>query len=85
MNFLLANVKEHAPLSARAHVDHGVEVITKEDHENRKADRGCVSRLVSLLHLGDYLLLSPSPARSRTFVASVVYAGMVFLAPCVLV
>jgi hypothetical protein len=43
---LLENVKEHAPLSARAHVDHGVEVKTREDHENRAADRGCVSRLV---------------------------------------
>jgi hypothetical protein len=45
------NVKEHATLSARARVDHGVEVKTTEDHENRAADRGCVSRLVLLLHL----------------------------------
>jgi hypothetical protein len=35
------NVKEHAPLSAGPHVDHGVEVKTTEDHENRAADRGC--------------------------------------------
>ena len=41
-----ANVKEHAPLSVGAHVDRGVDVITTEDHENRAADRGCVSRLV---------------------------------------
>jgi hypothetical protein len=41
----LENVKEHATLSARAHVDHGVEVECKKGHENRAADRGCVSRL----------------------------------------
>ena len=35
------NVKEHAPLSAGASVDHGGEVQTKEEHENREADRGC--------------------------------------------
>jgi hypothetical protein len=38
---ILANVKEHAPLSARARVDHGVKVETTEDHVNRAADRGC--------------------------------------------
>ena len=37
----LANVKEHAPLSAGASVDHGVEVQATEDHINRAADRGC--------------------------------------------
>jgi hypothetical protein len=37
----LANVKEHAPLSAGANVDHGVEVETTGEHENRAADRGC--------------------------------------------
>jgi hypothetical protein len=44
-NFL-ANVKEHATLSAGASVDHGVEVGTTQEHVNRAADRGCVSRLV---------------------------------------
>ena len=37
----LANVKEHATLSAGASVDHGVEVETTKDHVNRAADRGC--------------------------------------------
>ena len=37
----LANVKEHATLSAGASVDHGVEVETTGEHENREADRGC--------------------------------------------
>jgi hypothetical protein len=37
----LPNVKEHAPLSARASVDHGVEVENTHEHENRAADRGC--------------------------------------------
>ena len=37
----LPNVKEHAPLSARASVDHGVEVNTTGEHVNRAADRGC--------------------------------------------
>ena len=37
----IANVKEHATLSAGAHVNHGVEVRITEDHENRAADRGC--------------------------------------------
>jgi hypothetical protein len=46
----LPNVKEHATLSARARVDHGVEVKTIGEHVNRAADRGCVSRLVGLLH-----------------------------------
>ncbi len=44
----LENVKEHATLSARARVDHGVDVDTTEKHVNRTADRGCVSRLVRL-------------------------------------
>lgn len=35
------NVKEHAPLLARASVDHGVGVETKVKHENRAADRDC--------------------------------------------
>ena len=50
-NILLPNVKEHATLSARASVDHGVDVRTTKRHVNRAADRGCVSRLVRLLHL----------------------------------
>ena len=37
----LPNVKEHATLSARASVDHGVEVETTGKHVNRAADRGC--------------------------------------------
>jgi hypothetical protein len=45
----LSNVKEHATLSAGASVDHGVEVKTTKDHDNRAADRGCVSRLVRFL------------------------------------
>ena len=45
----LHNVKEHAPLSARASVDHGVGIECREGHVNRAADRGCVSRLVVLL------------------------------------
>jgi hypothetical protein len=48
--FILSqNVKEHATLSARASVDDGVEVECRKGHENRAADRGCVSRLVRLL------------------------------------
>jgi len=39
--YFLENVKEHATLSAGASVDHGVEVVTMEDHVNRAADRGC--------------------------------------------
>jgi hypothetical protein len=35
------DVKEHATLSAGAHVDHGVEVENKGEHVNRAADRGC--------------------------------------------
>ena len=42
----MPNVKEHATLSAGAHVDHGVDVEVTKDHVNRAADRGCVSRLV---------------------------------------
>ncbi len=41
MHDFLPNVKEHAPLSAGASVDHGVEVETTGEHENRAADRGC--------------------------------------------
>ena len=37
----LQNVKEHAPLSAGASVDHGVEVEITEEHVNKAADRGC--------------------------------------------
>ena len=46
---LLENVKEHATLSAGASVDHGVEVECRKGHENRAADRGCVSRLVRVI------------------------------------
>lgn len=35
------NVKEHAPLSAGANVDHGVDVEITGKHVNRAADRGC--------------------------------------------
>ena len=44
----MANAKEHATLSARARVDHGVEVRARKWHVNRAADGGCVSRLVGL-------------------------------------
>ena len=48
------NVKEHAPLSAGASVDHGVEGETREDHVNRAADRGCCvsSCSASEIHFG---------------------------------
>jgi len=48
-DFFLANVKEHAPLSARASVDHGVDVETTDEHVNRAADRGCSVSSCSLL------------------------------------
>jgi hypothetical protein len=38
---LLANVKEHAPLSARAGVDRADGVVTTDKHVNKAADRGC--------------------------------------------
>jgi hypothetical protein len=38
---ILPNVKEHAPLSAGASVDHGVDVETTGEHANRAANRGC--------------------------------------------
>lgn len=47
--FFLPNVKEHAPLSAGAGVDHGVGVETTGEHENRAADRGCCVSSCSLL------------------------------------
>ena len=37
----LHSAKEHAPLSAGANVDHGVDFITASEHENRAADRDC--------------------------------------------
>jgi hypothetical protein len=43
---LEANAKEHATLSAGASVERGVGVEATQEHENRAADRGCVSRLV---------------------------------------
>jgi hypothetical protein len=55
VNSYLSNVKEHAPLSARPCVDHGLEVRTTEDHENRAADRGCC---VSTCSASDYHLAS---------------------------
>ena len=44
---------------AEASVDHVVKVTYTEEHENRAADWGCVSRLVRLLH-SVWLLLSES-------------------------
>jgi hypothetical protein len=43
----LPNVKAHAPLPARAGVDHGVDVKTTGNLGNRTAGRGCMTRLVS--------------------------------------
>ena len=37
----MPNVKEHAPLSAGASVDHEVVVGITDEHVNRAADRGC--------------------------------------------
>jgi hypothetical protein len=51
LQFSPTNVKEHAPLSAGARVDHGVEVETTEEHGNMAADRGCC---VSTCSLSDY-------------------------------
>ncbi len=68
MSILLANVKEHAPLSAGANVDHGVEVKTTEDHENTAADRGgcvsaCCAELITCEHLcGGLIYQHPSHA-----------------------
>jgi len=45
------NVKEHAPLSAGASVDHGVEVETTGEHINRAADRGCCGSSCSALRI----------------------------------
>jgi hypothetical protein len=50
---LTPNVKEHAPLSAGANVDHGVKVKTTGEHENRAADRGCC---VSPCSISSFLL-----------------------------
>jgi len=51
VDFDWVSVKEHATLAAGANVDHGVDVKTTENHVNRAADRGCVSRLVRILVL----------------------------------
>ena len=53
VGFYLENVKEHAPLSAGANVDHGVKVKTTGEHENRAADRGCC---VSPCSISSFLL-----------------------------
>jgi hypothetical protein len=53
-----ATVKEDAPLSARASVDHGVEVETTGEHENKAADRGCcVPSCSALLFVCDNTVL----------------------------
>jgi hypothetical protein len=54
----LPNVKEHAPLSAGASVDHGVDVETTEDHVNRAADRGCCVSTCSASDLLDVVARS---------------------------
>jgi hypothetical protein len=61
----LQNVKEHATLSARASVDHGIEVKTTGEHVNRTDDRGCVSRLVLLLVLGSLKTLYSEEERKQ--------------------
>ena len=48
---LLANVKEHAPLSARVSVDHGVEVVITGNHVTRTAPSGWMVRLVRCVFL----------------------------------
>lgn len=42
------NVQEHAPPLAGASVDRGVRVKVTQEHVNRAASGGCVSRLVRL-------------------------------------
>jgi hypothetical protein len=66
----LANVKEHATLSAGARVDNGVEVETTGEHENRAADRGCCvsTCCASWIHSGGVDLtaqLKPGDRSSR--------------------
>ena len=52
------NVKEHATLSARASVDHGVDVETTGEHENRAADRGCRVSPCSISYFWESLWIS---------------------------
>jgi hypothetical protein len=54
MSSIYQNVKEHAPLSARASVDHGVEVETTGEHVNRAADRGCCVSACSAILLSEF-------------------------------
>ena len=62
---ILANVKEHATLSAGASVDHGVEVGVTGEHVNRAADRGC---RVSTCSASDFLRSLDAPdATIRAF------------------
>ena len=49
-----SNVKEHATLSAGAHVDHGVDVGITVEHVNRAADRGCCVSVVGHSFSGVY-------------------------------
>ena len=48
----LENVKAHAPLPAGGCVDHGVEVVIKENHRNRAASSGCHVAACSLSFFG---------------------------------
>ena len=62
--FLLPNVKEHAPLSARASFDHGVEVEDTGGHVNKAADKGCCVSACSASwgHSEKALAKHPDPA-----------------------
>jgi hypothetical protein len=60
------NVKEHATLSARASVDHGVEVKTTEEHVNRAADRGCCVSTCSLSYV-NYRQAVSKPSNGLSF------------------
>lgn len=67
----LANVKEHATLSARARVDHGVDVEVTKGHVNRAADRGCcVSTCSHLRFLVTLMRLHHRPSYQQAVTAS---------------
>ena len=68
------NVKENAPLSARARVDYGTGVETTENHVNRAADRGCCVSSCSASHF-DIILIKNSGKYRASMTASEIEAG----------
>lgn len=77
----LQNVREHAPLSAGASVERGVEVENTGEHENRAADRGCCVSSCSLIEFREYMSACEALSDQEESTFPVPFLNLLFFQP----